>query len=246
MDSDDSDYCAPATAFPIDTLKGRDVDLNVPPANGMEYLQRVMLEAKQCEQIVTVHPQISTNKPIQPQIIEEVKTMSPLAPSSEWQERKVSDFSNLRQKIVKWKASRHPAPTIELPSISDKKGWRQLCFGAQCDKETSDDNSCGSPPLLSILVNIGQPMVDTLLNWHSQWLEECNHITHRHGQWIFALLSCLELPLHPDTCSTLRHIARLCQQLRSSMIEPEASQLAAVNLLICLVGRYFCQTDLVD
>ncbi|KAE8750895.1 hypothetical protein FOCC_FOCC002323 [Frankliniella occidentalis] len=243
MDSDDSDYYAPATAFPIESLKGQNIDLNVPPANGMEYLQRVMLEAKRCEQIVSVPPKLSKNS--QPDIVQpEIKSVSPFAPSLEWQEKQVSDFSNLRQKISQRKASRHPGPQITLPSISDKKGWKQLCFGIQCDEEC--ENSSGSPPLLSILVNIGQPMVDTLLNWHSQWLEECNHITHLHGQWIFALLSCLELPLHPDTCSTLRYIARICQQIRNSMVEPEASQLAAVNLLICLVGRYFSQSDLVD
>jgi len=158
--------------------------------------------------------------------------------------KQVSNFSRLRQKVVRRKTSCHPGPQISLPSIEDKKGWQQLCFGPLCDGGCGSDS--GNPPLLSILVNIGQPMVDILLNWHSQWLEECNHITHLHGQWIFALLSCLELPLHPDTCSTIRFIARVCQRIRNSMVDPEASELAAVNLIICLVGRYFSQTDLAD
>lgn len=29
-------------------------------------------------------------------------------------------------------------------------------------------------------------------------------------------------------------------------VNPDATELAAVNLLICLVGRYFSQTDLAD
>lgn len=241
MDSDDSDY-TPATAFPIEPINEDEIDLNIPPCNGMEYLQRVILEAKRCDRVVTVPPPVSINS--QPYLDKEEKTVSPLAPSIVWQEKQVSEFSILRQKIVRIKAGSHPRPQIPLPPIADKKGWQLLCFGSVCNG--ADDSGTGSPPLLSILVNIGQPMVDTLLNWHSQWLEECNHFTHLHGQWIFALLSCLELPLHPDTCSTIRFIARICQQIRNSMVEPDTSELAAVNLLICLVGRYFGQTDLAD
>lgn len=64
MDSDDSDY-APATAFPISPLNEKEIDLNVPPSNGMEYLQRVMLEAKRCDRVVTVQPPVShTFQPI--------------------------------------------------------------------------------------------------------------------------------------------------------------------------------------
>ncbi|XP_034255713.1 gem-associated protein 2 [Thrips palmi] len=239
MDSDDSDY-APATAFPVSRINESDIDLNVLPSNGMEYLQRVMLEAKRCDRVVTAQPPLSSNP--QPSLSEEEKEVSPLAPSIEWQEKQVFEFSKLRQKMAKRKACRHPGPQISLPSLADKKGWELLCFGPKCDGV--DDS--GSPPLLSILVNMGQPMVDTLLNWHSQWIEECNHMTHRHGQWIFALLSCLELPLHPDTCSTIRFIARTCQQIRNIMVDPDATELAAVNLLICLVGRYFSQMDLAD
>lgn len=58
MDSDDSDYYTPATAFPIDTIKDKDIDLSLPPSNGMEYLQRVMLEAKRCDRVVTVRPKL--------------------------------------------------------------------------------------------------------------------------------------------------------------------------------------------
>lgn len=244
MDSDDSDYYTPATAFPVEPIRAKDIDLSVPPASGMEYLQRVMLETKRCDRVVTVRPNIVSTNTFQSSLEEDVKAASPLAPSVAWQEKQVSDFSRLRQKIVKRRSSKHPSPQLALPMLSDKKGWQNLCFGLQCDG--GKGGSTGNPPLLSILVNIGQPMVDLLLNWHSQWLEECDHITHLHGQWIFALLSCLELPLHPDTCSTIRHIARLCQQIRNTMVDPEESELAAVNLIICLVGRYFNQTDLAD
>ena len=245
MDSDDSDHYSPATAFPIDRMNQKDIDLSVPPSNGMEYLQRVMLEAQRCDQVVVVQPKVSLRRrDVKPVLEEEIKIPSHLAPSLEWQEKQVSDFSQLRQKMVRRKASQHPGPQIALPSIEDKKGWQHVCFGPVCDGDNK--SASGNPPYLSILVNIGQPMVDTLLNWHSQWLEDCNHITHRHGQWIFALLSCLELPLHPDTCSTLRYVARICQQIRNSMVDPETSELAAVNLIICLVGRYFRQSDLAD
>lgn len=60
MDSDDSDY-GPATAFPINLINEKEIDLNLPPSNGMEYLHRVMLEAKRCDQVVTAQPPPSRN-----------------------------------------------------------------------------------------------------------------------------------------------------------------------------------------
>ena len=71
MDSDDSDYYTPATAFPIEPVKENNIDLSMPPSNGMEYLQRVMLEAKRCDRVVTVKPKISLQRTAKP-ILEEV------------------------------------------------------------------------------------------------------------------------------------------------------------------------------
>lgn len=71
MDSDDSDYYAPSTAFPIDPVKENDIDLSMPPSNGMEYLQRVMLEAKRCDRVVTVKPKVSLRRNVEP-VLEEV------------------------------------------------------------------------------------------------------------------------------------------------------------------------------
>lgn len=61
----------------------------------------------------------------------------------------------------------------------------------------------------------------------------------------------LEKPLTPDVSSQLRDLALLCSRQRLVLAklgdqQQASSSLAAVNLFICLVARYFDQTDLVD
>jgi len=89
MDSDDSDHYGPATAFLIDPVKENDIDLSIPPSNGMEYLQRVMLEAKRCDRVVTVKPKVSLRRNVEPVLEEEIKTISPLAPNEGWQKTSI-------------------------------------------------------------------------------------------------------------------------------------------------------------
>lgn len=56
----------------------------------------------------------------------------------------------------------------------------------------------------------------------------------------------LEKPLKPEMCSLIRSLARLCATLRSRLPSAQDPLLAQLNLFICLVGRYFDQTDLAD
>lgn len=56
----------------------------------------------------------------------------------------------------------------------------------------------------------------------------------------------LEKPLKPEMCSLIRTLARLCATLRSRLPSAEDALLPQLNLFICLVGRYFDQTDLAD
>ena len=60
----------------------------------------------------------------------------------------------------------------------------------------------------------------------------------------------LEKPLTPDVGSSLRDLALICSQLRMNIVgeasENKDEDIAALNLFICLVARYFDQGDLVD
>lgn len=90
-----------------------------------------------------------------------------------------------------------------------------------------------------------QFMVETLLEYNVQWLEETN-FTQQRGQWLYALLAKLEKPLKPEMCSLIRTLARLCSTFRVQLASVDDPLLAQLNLFICLVGRYFDQSDLAD
>jgi len=38
------------------------------------------------------------------------------------------------------------------------------------------------------------------------------------GRWFYALLACLEKPLHPEACALIRNLARHCASLRASLV----------------------------
>jgi len=85
-----------------------------------------------------------------------------------------------------------------------------------------------------------------------------------YGAWIYSLLSRIEKPLNPDLGSVLRDLALFCSQERNKLLEKSAKEskenhenkdgeeqpgdkdIAAFNLFICLVSRYFDQADLAD
>ena len=79
--------------------------------------------------------------------------------------------------------------------------------------------------------------------------------TPQYGPWLYALLVRLEKPLTPDTASLLRDLAltaaRERRRIAASLGPQDSSEapdenIAALNLFICLVAKYFGQGDLED
>ncbi len=104
----------------------------------------------------------------------------------------------------------------------------------------------GTPPLLRVVLAMNQPQVTELLTNLINWLRENDEsISAELMKWIFALLSVLEKPLDPDMCSALRDLARACGVRRNErrLGDPEAREFSC---FICIIGRYFDQTDLAD
>nr|CAD7205024.1 unnamed protein product [Timema douglasi] len=56
-----------------------------------------------------------------------------------------------------------------------------------------------------------------LLDYHVDWLEQKSTFTYHQGRWLYALLTCVELPLIPETCSTVRTLARECSRIRATL-----------------------------
>jgi hypothetical protein len=125
---------------------------------------------------------------------------------------------------------------LKLPKIKDENGWSEFTF-----KRQDMNNS----PLLSIILQLEevcalqlayrsisthltfvritndfswiQPHVDTLINYHIQWLEKIELNKYRI-EWLFALLLALEKPLDPDTSANLRVLLRKCCTARSKVV----------------------------
>lgn len=235
-DSEDDYSGLQRQALPVDLPP--DFDPSAEPQNGAEFLHHVIYEARNCEQ--STYSKIDKRKikktdiPTRflPPQIDCCKTVpSSNLPSEEWQQRKLADFNKLRKFVEKKREN--------VIKINDS-------FVA---KIIFNDY-----PTYSELISSSQSrilcMLQKLLNLIEHW-DACENIpvklSYQEHMWLYGLLACLEIPLGPDTCHSLREIARNCLQKRSQLNENCADpELTYYNLIICIVGRYFNQKDLAD
>ncbi|XP_032357162.1 gem-associated protein 2 [Etheostoma spectabile] len=240
-----------------------ELDMNGPPRNPREYLRQVQLEASQCPEVVVAQ--------IDPKKLKKKQTINAsvagchaapvgFSPSLTWQQHQVSTFSGVRQSIAKnrnhW-SSHTLDDNVLMPKLTDEEGWKKFCFGETVYLGTSsgrtddepepalDYSKVGFPPFLSIVSRLNQSTVLMLLEILISWFEEHDFVPQL-GRWLYALLACLEKPLLPEAHASIRQLARRCAQLRSTLESQEDEKLPALNLLICLVARYFEQNDLAD
>jgi hypothetical protein len=116
--------------------------------------------------------------------------------------------------------------------MRDEKEWRALCF----------DES--GQPSLALTLYLDEVAVNWLLRAQARWISTgARRLDEASARWLFALLSVLEKPLEPELAADLRSVLRRCRHLRASLPEAEAAPLLpALNILICIIGRYFGQS----
>lgn len=240
-----------------------DLDLSGPPRNPQEYLRQVQLEASLCPEVVVAQ--------IDPKKLRKKQTVNAsvagchaapvgFSPSLRWQQQQVSNFSEVRQSITRHRkhwTSQTLDDNVLMPKQTDEEGWKRFCLGEKVYLGTSsshtdaepepalDYSKMGFPPFLSIISRLNQSTVLMVLEILIGWFEERQFVPQL-GRWLYALLACLEKPLLPEAHSSIRQLARRCAQLRSTLDSQEDDKLPALNLLICLVARYFEQNDLAD
>ncbi|XP_061700819.1 gem-associated protein 2 [Syngnathoides biaculeatus] len=238
------------------------LNLDGPPRNPQEYLRQVQLEAALCPEVVVA--QIDPRKLKKPQtfnvsVAECHAAPAGFSPSLEWQQRQVSNFSDVRQSITSNRQHWSSQPlddNVLMPEHGDEEGWKRFCLGvlvqdtgifpSHTDQEAGLDYSkVGFPPFLSIVSRFSQSTVLAVLDILIGWFEERNFVPQL-GRWLYALLACLEKPLLPEAHSSIRQLARRCAQLRTNLESQDDDNLPPLNLLICLVARYFEQNDLAD
>lgn len=273
MDGDDSfddDDCLQSQALIVDDRNEDAFDLDIPPTTGNEYLRRVRQEASQCPKVVVADLNVSEFNRQQTFQVQQgggcYSAPRAFAPNMAWQKRQVTNFAELRQSLARQKALHLKKGLVvksKLPAANDVEGWCRLCFGRLqppgtkvqevVPKETGSDSDVdnsrvshqGSLPMLSTILAMDQPTVIKVLEYHVNWFEATG-FTEKQGCWFYALLLVLQKPLSPEVCSLLRTLARGCSSLRATLDSTEDPKLAPLNLLICLVARYFDQMDMVD
>ncbi|OAD55022.1 Gem-associated protein 2 [Eufriesea mexicana] len=197
----------------------KNVNLSFPPTSGEEYIKRVVIEAQKCDDIVVadIDRKRFKNPTIDVEPVSCVEAPPWLGPTLDWQLYQVSDFSNIRLYISQLKNEiqtlkrKWEPPKIDMPQIDDEKGWINSLSGN--DKET-----IRIIPTLDIIFCLNQPMVEQILEYLVEYIETLDKIEYELGQWIYALLVVLEMPLTPDTCSCLRSLARVCSIMRAKSV----------------------------
>ncbi|XP_054006948.1 gem-associated protein 2 [Hylaeus anthracinus] len=239
--------CLREPAFVVGEIDD-DINLSLPPTSGEEYLKRVIVEAQQCADIVVADVDQKCFKT--PTIDIEPLSGCMEAPSwlgctLDWQHCQMSDFSNVRLYISQLKNEIQMSkrewrpPQLDLPSIDEQKDWIKFCLG-------HFEGKTRIVPTLNVIFCLNQPMVEQILEYLVEHIEIQKKIEYELGQWIYALLVVLEVPLTPNVCSCLRSLARTCSIIRAHSKTLEVHEIGALNLFICLVARYFRQLDMAD
>merc|ERR1719154_229153 len=115
----------------------------------------------------------------------------------------------------------------------------------------------GDQPSLNFIVSVPVHVCEQVLEYLVSWLEVTSWRSE-YGSWLYSLLVRLEKPLTPDVGSLLRDLVLICARIRRNIASDASASvaddsgvesdedIAALNLFICLVAKYFGQGDLED
>jgi len=187
-------------------------------------------------------------------------------PGVAWQRKQVKQFSQLRLRMGKHVAlvrSKGEKP-VKVPDRQNEALWCHLMMGgavwqevlAQREDEEGrlvQGDVKGESPTVTFLTSVPVHVCETLMDYLTSWLAATGW-KDAYGPWIYAVLTRLEKPLTPDVGSKLRDLALECSVIRQYLVDQRVGEkqilsdegIATMNLFICLVSRYFDQTDLVD
>ncbi|XP_067389887.1 gem-associated protein 2 isoform X3 [Emydura macquarii macquarii] len=224
-----------------------DFDPTMPPRTPQEYLKRVQIEAARCPDVVVAE--------IDPKKLRKKQTVNisltgchpapeGYSPTLKWQQQQVSHFSAVRQSLNKhrnhWKAQ-HLDSNVTMPKSEDEEGWKLFCLGKRVYSEAAIEVSGNENLGIDYIKATVTSVLEYLINWFGG-----KEFTPELGRWLYALLACLEKPLLPEAHSLIRQLARRCSEVRVLEENKNEERASALNLLICLVSRYFDQRDLAD
>lgn len=251
-DDDDDDLDLQRPALPIGDCDVLDTNNSAPPADGLEYLRRVRREARNLPAVirkpaprcaeVESSPSSTLLRPL-------ARAQKKWIPDVSWEEEVISEFDHLAGKLRRATAGsrvdteRHSSGTA-LPASADSAAWEAFCLGS------ARTGAPGHLPLVSLVRGLEQRAALGVLQALHARLESDAHMSPQLARWLYALLLRLERALPADGAAMLRALLRTCAELRSrlgatpSMAEAEVVQsAAAINSILCIIGRYFGQAS---
>jgi len=230
LSDSDEEIRKPAIPFEDD---GKPIDETQAPVTGVDYLRRVHREAKKCAKVCVADIPDSKLRPITREIPADDKVPPPegFHPTLEWQLARVAHFSGIRQRFALYKAE-YTCSERTLKKVESKADW------------FSHIHEEARLPLVSVVAGLSGKQVLNILEYHIEWIRA--EFSWHHGLWIFSMLVALEKPLSPHACDIIRSLARSASKVRAGLDISKEKDMSSLNLIVCLIARYFSQMDLCD
>eukprot|EP01033_Poteriospumella_lacustris_P004499 gene4499-3216_t len=162
---------------------------------------------------------------------------------------------SLSQDVIQQDLAVAFAGDSEDADISIKKRKRELAenLGIAMDAEDGEVPENDAPEASMDVVEepdvdgeLDQVLTQRILLYLIDFVEE-HGLRSTVSEWIYALLTRVEKPLHRDVVAALRQLFRRCCKLRAELIEDNnetfSETLASLNLLIAITGNYFGQNE---
>ncbi|BET02385.1 Survival motor neuron (SMN) interacting protein 1 (SIP1) [Nesidiocoris tenuis] len=243
-DDGDGDDVLLDTAFGVNKDDVGDYKSDEVPVNGHQYLHKVMKEAEKLPMVVVADVNRTLFDSKQTFYVPEEKRYDVsrnFLPSKVWQEAQMQDFERLRQQVEKMRSRLPELNTYEVLDVDDSdEDWYNFVW----DSEQKE-------PVLQLMLAFKQVSLDRLLNLFVTWVEDQTvELDRRTSLWIYSVLACLDIPLSPSTFSAIRSLAQMAGKQRALTVQSKENlseqDVSHLSLIICIVGRYFRQSDLAD
>ena len=157
-------------------------------------------------------------------------------PESAWVDRAIGEFSELRLKIEQIRRKHEKLFESKYPNYDklEPVWWKTIFEGSE------------EQPLVGTVLGYPQEHIKNGIKFITRYLKESKKFSCTQGKWVFTLLACLQVPLQAEFYYNLRNLACVCSYIRQKYPVECAEQIASLNLIIYLIGKYFDQYDLVD
>jgi survival of motor neuron protein-interacting protein 1 len=251
-DDDDVDLDLQRPALPIGDYDAPDTNSSAPPADGLEYLRRVRREARDLPAVIRKPAPLCAEvegSPCSALLRPLPRAQKKWIPEESWEEEIISEFSHLAGRLRSATAGGRmdtggAASAAALPAPADSAAWEAFCLGS------ARTGVPGHPPLVSLIRRLEQRAALGVLQALHARMESDAHLSPQLARWIYALLLRLERALPADGAATLRALLRTCAELRSRLgctpivtEDEDVQSAAAINSILCIVGRYFGQAS---